>query len=491
MKIKDFLEVNDSVKLEIAEILNSRREEYTSVELLVELLGISKFKVTKYIQELSEDMADEYEILEIRSFSQGELNDLYISATTIRHLRFMYIQKSKIFLLFNEMLYGRVSLGQFSNKYYISRSKTNVLRNQLTKLLENYSITIKDGMFVGNEEQLRKVAFEVHYFYFNGSKVSFPKKVIELKNKLKKELEKLIDLDLVLTKKIKVDLFLSILSIRISRKNFLIDQPSILLDDSLSEKYDSKKEEFSEILLSISGGELRKEALNELDSIFLFLVSEECLSLKNKFIVKKLNDEIKKVSNQLVKKTFMEIKFNDTVTKGNKIKLKKRLKRSFTMIHFQRYYALHTILTFNTDYQITYFKEAYPQFHKLVCKLLKMDELEKIIHLNSTNEASLYYDYMFALISCLPISLLNDKTYICVDFSRGDSYTEYISENIRAFKQLNVVIQKRIDNETQLFVSDFMIENNRLEQIIWKNPPTDDDWAILGDAIVSVKGGQL
>lgn len=491
MKIKDFLEVDDSMKLEIAEMLNSRREEYTSVELLVELLGISKFKVTKYIQELSEDMADEYEILEIRSFSQGELNDLYISATTIRRLRLMYIQKSKIFLLFNEMLYGRVSLGQFSNKYYVSRSKTNVLRNQLTKLLKNYSITIKDGMFIGNEEQLRKVAFEVYYFYFNGTQVPFSEKVIELKNKLKKELEKLIDLDLVLTKKIKVDLFLSILSIRISRKNFLIDQPSILLDDSLSEKYDSKKKEFSEILLSISGGELRKEALNELDSIFLFLVSEECLSLKNKFIVKKTNDEIKKMSDQLVKETFSEIIFNDTVTNEKKIKLKKKLTHSFIMIHFQRYYSFHAVLTFNTDQQIAYFKEAYPQFHKLVSKFLKMNELKKRIHLDVSDEAGLYYDYMFALISCIPLSLLNNKIYICVDFSRGDNYTEYISENIRAFKHLNVVIQQKIDNDTQLFVSDFMIVNNRLEQIIWKNPPTDDDWAVLGDAIVSAKGGQL
>ena len=476
--------------MKIAEILNSRREESTSIELLVELLGISKFKVTKYIQELSEDMADSYEVVDISSFSQGELNDLFVSARTIRSLRLLYIQKSKIFMLFNEMLYGQISLSQFSTKYYISRSKANSLRSELGNLLREFSIKIQDGIFVGDEGQLRRIAFEVYYFYFNGTKVPFPKKIIELKNSLKKELGKLVDLDLVLTKTIKIDLFLSILSIRISRGNFLFEHSSLALEGNLSESYNLEKEAFKDDLLSIVEGKSKKEALIELDYIFLFLVSEECLSLTNKFVINLTKKELLKVSNQFVKETFLNLDFNVNVTNVKKVKLRKKLRRSFTLIHFQRAYSFHPIFTFNTDHQISYFKEAYPQFHKLVSKFLQIDELKKIISIRESDKAGLYYDYMFALISCIPFSFLNDKVYICVDFSRGDAYTEYISENIRAFRHLNVVIQSKIGHDTQLFVSDFMIENNRLEQIIWKSPPTDDDWAILGDAIVSVKGGR-
>lgn len=50
------------------------------------------------------------------------------------------------------------------------------------------------------------------------------------------------------------------------------------------------------------------------------------------------------------------------------------------------------------------------------------------------------------------------------------------------------VVQHKITKQTDLFVSDFYINNLQCRQIIWKNPPTDEDWACLGDLFIQIKG---
>lgn len=483
-KMDGFLEVDDRTKLTMMEILNERRGEYTSVDLMVEILGISKFKVSKYVQEIVEDLNELDIEIDGSQFSKGDLSAFTLPTEMIRRARVKYIQESKIFLLFNDMLYGSVSLGQFAQKNYVSRSKTYEVRNNLTKLLEDFSITIQDGVFIGEEEQLRKIAFEVYYYYFNGMKIPFPEPVLELKEKLKERLATIIDFDLTLTKKIKIDLFLSILSIRLRRENYLGNRPLVLLEDD-----ELENEAFNQLLTSVLGEDRKDEAVSELDFILLFLVCEECISFQNKFPFNKPNSEIRKVSNILVSEFISKMDFREGIAPEKIERLKKRLKRSLTMLHFKRYYSFYSALTFNVDQQISFFEESYPQFHKMVILFLNNKDLRKLLKLNDLDEISLYYDYMLALISLVPFSYLNETIYICVDFSRGDDYTEYISENIQAFRHLNIVIQQKINSQTQLFVSDFIVENKRIEQIIWKNPPSDDDWAVLGDTIVSVKRG--
>ena len=77
--------------------------------------------------------------------------------------------------------------------------------------------------------------------------------------------------------------------------------------------------------------------------------------------------------------------------------------------------------------------------------------------------------------------------YICVDFSRGSAYTSFIAENIRSFKNLNVEIQQKLNNKTQLYVSDIMIDKLNCPQIIWENPPSDYDWLLFSKMIIKVR----
>ncbi|EKQ3613722.1 hypothetical protein P4507_002781, partial [Enterococcus faecalis] len=98
-------------------------------------------------------------------------------------------------------------------------------------------------------------------------------------------------------------------------------------------------------------------------------------------------------------------------------------------------------------------------------------------------------DYLFLLVTILPIELLEDVIYICVDFSHGNFYNEFIKRSISSFQNLNVKFERKLTTKTQIYISDFVLNKNVCPQIIWKNPPGPNDWKVFGDLVVSLKEG--
>ena len=77
--------------------------------------------------------------------------------------------------------------------------------------------------------------------------------------------------------------------------------------------------------------------------------------------------------------------------------------------------------------------------------------------------------------------------YVCVDFSLGEQYSHYISSQIKRFKNFNIILEDRFSSRTDLFLSDCLINKIGVEQIIWKNPPSSDDWEDFGNKIIHIK----
>ncbi|MCH3669794.1 M protein trans-acting positive regulator, partial [Enterococcus faecium] len=53
------------------------------------------------------------------------------------------------------------------------------------------------------------------------------------------------------------------------------------------------------------------------------------------------------------------------------------------------------------------------------------------------------------------------------------------------------VIESRITSRTNIYLSDCLLEKFNKEQIIWKNPPTPDDWEYFGNTIIREKNRHL
>ncbi|HAP4981479.1 TPA: M protein trans-acting positive regulator, partial [Enterococcus faecalis OG1RF] len=98
---------------------------------------------------------------------------------------------------------------------------------------------------------------------------------------------------------------------------------------------------------------------------------------------------------------------------------------------------------------------------------------------------------IFLLIHYLPLNVVERPIHVCVDFSQGTNYTEYIIKQVEGFETLNLVVERQLTAKTDIFISDYLLDNLIRKQIIWKNPPTPTDWKFFGDTVVSIKKSSL
>ena len=100
----------------------------------------------------------------------------------------------------------------------------------------------------------------------------------------------------------------------------------------------------------------------------------------------------------------------------------------------------------------------------------------------------LYYDLIFSLLENQSVLALEKPIYVTIDFSGGPQYNTFIKTNVAVFQYLNIVVEERITSRTDLYLSDFANATVKIKQIIWKNPPLEDDWQVFADSIIEMKG---
>jgi len=54
---------------------------------------------------------------------------------------------------------------------------------------------------------------------------------------------------------------------------------------------------------------------------------------------------------------------------------------------------------------------------------------------------------------------------------------------------MNICYEEKLSTKTQIYLSDFLIETLPCHQMIWKRPPTPEDWSEFGHLLLTVKGG--
>ncbi|WP_179394043.1 hypothetical protein [Lacticaseibacillus absianus] len=143
--------------------------------------------------------------------------------------------------------------------------------------------------------------------------------------------------------------------------------------------------------------------------------------------------------------------------------------------------------TFIDPEAVTFFRELYPGFDIVLVQFIQTIGHTTALPLTTTMATNLYFSYMFALISAIPPQMMNDQVYVCVDFSQGPLYTDYIITTLNAFTQAHLVIQTTATAKTDIYISDFRATGVRAAQVIWQNPPTPNDWSQLADMILMIR----
>lgn len=160
----DLLSNSARYQLDILRIFDARNGQIISIELLVELLGISKFKVNKYILEL-EQVLEETTSARVIHLSKGDIDIYPLSNEVIRKIQLYYLKQSDLFLLLHEIVQFESTPEKFSQKFFLSRSKAYMIKNKLEDILSEANIHINEGKLVGDEITIRREIFAIYYFF--------------------------------------------------------------------------------------------------------------------------------------------------------------------------------------------------------------------------------------------------------------------------------------------------------------------------------------
>lgn len=158
-------------------------------------------------------------------------------------------------------------------------------------------------------------------------------------------------------------------------------------------------------------------------------------------------------------------------------------------LQFTTFYIEPT--TFISAQQIGFFTGLYPVFDVLIRDFIKLLRRELDFQFSERMIVNLYFSYMFTLINTIPETATKDRVCVCVDFSEGTLYSNYVVKSLTAFNHANIVIQRDLDDQTDIYISDCHASDIKVPQVIWLDPPTPQDWSALSDLILTCKQERL
>lgn len=473
----NFLEKNEKLKLQILTFLEADSNQYFPMATLMEELGLSRFKLVNYVNDINVDLGElaaagkvKLEIVNSNFLTAVDLTD-----SIIANLRITYIERSNRFLYFQELMYQNISIYDFSEKQFVSESKAYVIQQDLLKIIKPYKLTIKNGQLIGEETDIRITYFMLYYFFFNG--IKYPFSETEIVEAMYRAICEAFSLELPPTQEVKLRFFIAITCLRIAEGNYILGEPN----------HQAASESQEEIIYAIASTFFKEdESLLRVESQYLlaFLIAENYITIDKSYYAKLENKVTERLSQQFItlfcEKITGDFSIDSKQLEENLLLLEDEISRiHFKLLHFNLYPDV-----FATRGQIKYFQEVYPEYFEVIEAFLNsyIDKTNIIV-----DRAALFYDYMFAIVTTFPIQLLQRKIHICIDFSRGTTYSNYIAHNIFQFQPMNIILDMVPSANTDLYISDFELAEINCEQLIWKEPPMIRDWKNLGNLLVKIR----
>ncbi|WP_438760786.1 helix-turn-helix domain-containing protein [Enterococcus sp. AZ194] len=477
--IEEFLEDDDRYIELIVSWLELKKDSYVYLGEIEEFLGLSRFKVKKYIDMLTIDLASVSQAAHIEITENGQVITKRFDNLLVKKLTLYLLKRSVKFRFYMDVLLEGMSFESFCSTNFISRSTMYEIRKELNMSLKKNNIRISNNQLKGMEEEIRNFTFSLLYGAFNGLESPFNETLSKEVNEILNRIVIAYDLSLSPSENNQLAVFLGVLCLRKNKKV------------TFSKKLVEVSADYEVTLIQTifpTFYELWNEKRRVLEyvflEVFLFSATESVLTpakLQRLHILLDF-DQYKEVAANFIAKLTpngqSKIKMNLSPILYREIG-KLMLKMLYFDIEFDSFYS---------QQQLLFFKECYPNVSKIVEKEVCLLKLR--FRLTEDKEQRIYYDLMFLIIDLVPLEEIEADIYICVDFVQGRHYTGVISKQILGFKDLSLKIEHSISAKTQLYVSDSPISLHSIEQVIWKNPPTPIDWRDFGDKLIAIKGGR-
>lgn len=447
-------------------LMEKHNHQVLTDSMVCSKLDISRYKLGQYINGINLVLEDN----ELSINREGILEYSPILTTTLEILKNIYIQRSQKFKLVQYIVNGGDNINFFAKKEYMSLPQAYRKRAELAIFLKDeLGIKLRGMDFIGDSElKIRNSLFDLYYFYFSGFELPFSQKILvkclEIKNIVLSTCANRIPK----TQEKRLRLFICIQLTRVLAKRKISKQDTDLIHNIVSiknlEHYSSKK--LSEIGLS------QNEQVVLLVNIQLSIQKND-ISIVETSPINELIFNFKQVLKRYISPNIYE---------------ENNLLEESALLFANWLIFSNKATSFVEEAQIGYFSEMYPTFHAISFQFV--DENCRILlgsEIDNGQLAKYYYDIIFSLIQKISLDDVEPVINIFVDFSHGNSYNMFIKRNIENYKDLNVCLQDFYDSTTDLYLTDVYLQNIRTQKIIWRDPPTVNDWANFGDQVLTIK----
>ena len=471
MEYLNFLEDSDKEKLELLKILQNYNDKLLTKNKLVELSGLSKYILEKYIIDINIDLPE----IHISEELYNELAFQDISNEHIQNLQYNYVCRSLKFQFFIEVLLEESTLKRFQDRHHLSRASVYSLRASVQKILHQEGLHIKKNLLVGSEVKIRATVFDIiSYFFFEKN---YPFLLIDLKNieRLTLKIINYLGLSVSHLQLRKLFLFITLINLRIKNKH-LLNTNFCTLQENSAHVYFQHMSQIEQFLTPFEYSNSGK--FEESNYLLLFMFISDMFDSKLYFDNEILGETI------VTAQTLTNL-VSDTFSLGKQqtdLLYSSYLKKMLGLSVFRQSYT-----TFVERSAYTYLNELYPKLHRLILAFMHENIFLGQLNLSNNERTKLYYDFMFSTLEVLQPSELEKPIYVYVDFSHGDAYTKYICQNLNRFRDLNLQIKTRFNNDIHISLSDYKIAKLTCPQIIWKQPPSPTDWANFANKVIQLK----
>lgn len=476
-----FFEKNDQISFALLQSFARSGRYIITQEEILRNLNVSEYKLSQVIINLNNDLTQLASPVGKASITSLD-NRLYrgnnITTTLIHQVRLMYLERSSLFALFayNLLAANKESKITFRKKNYISKTKFYAGQSEIQDILTHSNFYKSHSLIKSTEYMTRLKVFEFFYTVFNGIASPFPEMDVKVNN-LIINIQSQFNFVIKPVQKIKLEIFMKIWLLRFI--NDCVIEESIIPEENISTE---TQHHLKSIGISINKSFNIELPKNELIYLYAFLVVQQYLpGVQEVFdrshfpLPYQMTDNLIKIiysKKELIKVEELDIKkISDSLNAIN--------------LRFFTFYVEPT--SFICFKKIEYFKKNYPVFHMIADQFIQSLKLNKTLNLDQRELSSLYTDYIYTLCASISQALIYEKVHICVDFSEGPLYTDYIFDLLQTYNTGNLVLTRHLSAQTDIYLSDFYTSSVKQQQLVWRNPPQTQDWVLLENLVNNVR----
>lgn len=477
------LNTGDNTCLSILMSLAKEPSHKIKRDSISETLGLTNYHLNKYLVTMNEDLAEisEKEPSFIDETEKGTWAGHNITTFINQKIFVLYLRRSNLFPAFEfRAFYDQqdMKISVYAREHFQTESTFYKNDRKLKKELNQHDYYVIAGVNQDPEFISRLRLFQFYYTTFTGIERPLPQ-LNRISDELCVRLECLFPAELNPTQVVKLETLLKVWILRQENKCFIRSES---LDESLRDRtYQTMYTILQDVLQ-----EHLELSTAEADYIFSFLLTQGFLGLNDVQYVEHNFPTATTISQKFVEMVLTK----DVLTADTDISNTGLYHQLLAVnLQFTTFYVEPT--TFISSEQVSFFRDLYPTFDLIIRDFLGVLKTMISFKLSDRMIVNLYFSYMFCLINTIPTTYMKDRVFICVDFSEGQLYTNYVIKSLKAFNHAHIVIQKNITTATDIYISDFRSMKVKAPQVIWLDPPTSQDWSELADLILEIKQEQL